>query len=117
LSLSLWAALSPCSPHSNRRDLGGQDWRPSFQAANPDFPRWFINYEVDLTARLSAIKAPALLLWGDADPISPVAVGKRLASSLPRAELHIFSEGTHDLANELADKVAPLIDKHFAKAA
>lgn len=95
--------------------LGAQDWRPLFRAANPGRPQWFIDCEVDLTAKLSAVRAPTLLLWGDADPVSPVAVGKRLAAVLPKAELHVLPGGTHDLANEFAHFVAPLIDRHFAK--
>jgi pimeloyl-ACP methyl ester carboxylesterase len=97
--------------------LGVQDWRPSFRASNPGLPRWFTDYRVDLEPKLSAIQAPALLLWGDADPISPIAVGERLASVLPKAELHVFSGGTHDLANELAAEVAPIIDAHLSKTA
>lgn len=57
------------------------------------------------------------LLWGDADPISPVAVGQRLAALLPQAQLHVFAGGDHDLGHALAHEVAPLIDAHLASAA
>lgn len=97
--------------------LGAEDWRPAFHAANPRLPRWFADYGEDLTPQLAAIRAPALLLWGDADPISPVAVGERLASLLPRATLHVLPGGGHDLANALAGEVAPLIDAHLGRAA
>ncbi len=106
--------LAATSGGINLGDLGAQDWRPAFHAANPTLPLWFSNYKVDLTERLSSIKARTLLLWGDADPISPPLAGERLASLLPRAALHIIEGGTHDLANTLAHKVAPLIDKHLA---
>ncbi len=106
--------LTATSGGINLSDLGAQDWRPAFRAANPTLPLWFSNYKVDLTELLSSIKAPTLLLWGDADPISPPLAGERLASLLPCAELHIIEGGTHDLANTLAYKVAPLIDKHLA---
>ena len=97
--------------------LGGQDWRPSFHEANPLLPRWFSTYREDLSPRLSAIGIPTLLLWGDADPISPVSVGRRLAALLPRAELHVFPGGDHDLAATHAAAIAPLIDEHLAKTA
>ncbi len=98
-------------------DLGARDWRPEFLAANPRLPRWFNSFTEDLAPSLQLVEVPALLLWGDADPISPVAVGERLASLLPRAELHVLAGGTHDLANTLASSIAPLIDEHLAKAA
>lgn len=95
--------------------LGASDWRPEFVKANPSLPAWFSSYRVDLTAHIPSIVAPSLLLWGDADPISPVAVGERLASLLPRAELHVLPLGDHDLGNTMSRTIAPLIDKHFAK--
>jgi pimeloyl-ACP methyl ester carboxylesterase len=55
--------------------LGGQDWRATFQQANPQLPRWFADDQEDLTQRLAELAMPVLLLWGDADPISPVSVG------------------------------------------
>ena len=53
-----------------------------------------------------------LLLWGDADPISPTAVGRHLAAVLPRAELVIVPRGDHALAHDRADEIAPLIERH-----
>lgn len=107
--------LTVTSGGMNLDDLGAQDWRASFQAANPSYPEWFSSYREDLTGRLASITAPALLLWGDADPISPPEVGRRLAALLPQADLHIFHGGTHDLGYFLAEKVAPLIDRHLMK--
>jgi pimeloyl-ACP methyl ester carboxylesterase len=98
-------------------DFGAQDWRPEYLAANPRLPRWFTEFEADLSARLGAIQATTLLLWGDADPISPVALGEHLAKLLPNAQLHVVTGGTHDLAHQHAARVAPLIDAHLARAA
>jgi pimeloyl-ACP methyl ester carboxylesterase len=67
--------------------LGAEDWRSMFLAHNPKLPRWFTDEREDLTDRLGELSLPVLLLWGDADPISPVSVGRRLAELLPRAEL------------------------------
>jgi pimeloyl-ACP methyl ester carboxylesterase len=55
----------------------------------------------------------ALLLWGDADPISSVQAGERLAAVLPNAALHVIPGGGHDLASVHAGLVAPLIDHHL----
>ena len=94
--------------------LGAEDWRPMFQTQNPKLPRWFIEEREDLTGRLGELSLPVLLLWGDADPISPVSVGRRLAALLPRAELIVLKGGTHDLVCDRANEVVPYIEKHLA---
>lgn len=96
--------------------LGAEDWRPAFRAELPNLPDWFTGYHEDLTPKLSSLGMPVLLLWGDADPISPVTVGERLASLLPRAELQVVAGGDHDLACTHAVQVAPLIERHLAGA-
>jgi pimeloyl-ACP methyl ester carboxylesterase len=100
-------------------DLSGSgafDWRPELRRQHPDLPRWFEDERWDLSVRLREISVPVLLLWGDADPISPIAVGERLAELLPDAELVVIAGGTHDLVRKRADEVAPHVDRHLAKA-
>jgi pimeloyl-ACP methyl ester carboxylesterase len=94
--------------------LGAQDWRPMFLTQHPGLPRWFADEREDLSARLGELSLPVLLLWGDADPISPVSVGRRLAELLPRAELVVLHGGTHDLVFDRAAEVVPYIEKHLA---
>ncbi|HEX7645932.1 MAG TPA: alpha/beta hydrolase [Noviherbaspirillum sp.] len=90
------------------------DWRPTFREENPLLPPWFCLYQEDLEAELHKLHMPTLLLWGDADPISPVSVGKHLASLLPWTELRVIPGGDHGFASTRADEIAPLIDKHLA---
>lgn len=92
-----------------------QDWRPEFMIQNPHLPEWFIQDKSNHSAQLTEIKQPVLLLWGDADPISPVAVGRYLAKVLPDAGLHVFEGGGHDLGFTHATQIAPLIDQHLEK--
>jgi pimeloyl-ACP methyl ester carboxylesterase len=94
--------------------LGAADWRPAFRELNPTVPTWFLEEREDLAGRLGGLCCPVLLLWGDADPISPVAVGRRLAELLPRAELVVVEQGTHDLVQERADEILPYIERHLA---
>jgi len=108
--------LTVTSGGVNIAALGGQDWRPAYFEANRSIPAWFAAYGDDMSEAIRTIAAPALLLWGDADPISPVAVGERLKALLPRAELHVLAGGAHNLANAMADRVAPLVDDHLAKS-
>jgi pimeloyl-ACP methyl ester carboxylesterase len=62
---------------------------------------------------MASIAAPVLLLWGDADSISPIAVGRRLLELLPNARLHVVKGGGHDLAVTHADEVAAIIQEHL----
>lgn len=67
----------------------------------------------DISLRLSSISAPVLLIWGDADRISPPAVGERLLSLLPNARLHLVNGGGHDLAVTHAVEAAEIIIGHL----
>lgn len=91
--------------------LGAEDWRPFVRDNYPALPDWFLNYDEDLTDRLYQINMPTMLLWGDADPISPVEVGEKLAACLPHAELHIIEGADHDMGFTHAPQVAVLIDR------
>jgi pimeloyl-ACP methyl ester carboxylesterase len=95
--------------------LGGQDWRPEFLTEYPNVPRWFIDEREDLTDQLAKLTVPVLLLWGNADPISPLAVGHRLAASLPRAEIVVVDGGTHTFIYDRANAVLPDIERHLAQ--
>jgi pimeloyl-ACP methyl ester carboxylesterase len=68
---------------------------------------------VDLTDRIPAIACPTLLLWSDADPISPLAVGEALARRLPRAELVVIPGADHMFARDRAGEVAPHVARHL----
>lgn len=89
--------LSVTSGGVDMGELGATDWRGDYAAAYPQLPRWFIDDHSDLGPRLGELGMPVLLLWGDCDPISPVAVGQRLASLLPQACLRIVPGADHDL--------------------
>jgi len=91
-----------------------EDWRPAMRAAHPGLPDWFASYGEDLAPQLAGLAIPTLLLWGDADPISPVQVGRQLARLQPRAQLHVVPGGDHGLAFTHAGEVAPLIDRHLS---
>jgi len=93
--------------------LGAYDWRPDYAAEYPDAASWILNARPDYTPDLSRVTQPALLLWGDADPISPTAIGQYLRDLLPDARLHVVSGGHHDLAVVHAADVAPLIQAHL----
>ena len=90
------------------------NWREDYQL-NLAVPDWFAVHHSDVSTQLDQIQCPVLLLWGDADPISPVAVGEYLQQKLPKAELFVIAHGQHDLANVYAEQVSRLILAFFAK--
>ncbi|MEA5391031.1 alpha/beta fold hydrolase [Cyanobium gracile UHCC 0139] len=94
-------------------DLGAADWRAGFHTSLSHLPDWFATETTDLSGRLREVAAPTLLLWGDADPFSPVAAGERLAMLLPEARLHVINGGDHDLGRHHAERLAPLVDAHL----
>ncbi len=105
--------LSVTSGGIDVASLGAVDWRPQMAAEDPTLPSWFLDARDDLSAELPGLQIPTLLLWGDADPISPPAVGRRLAALLPRSELIIVPGGEHFLAHERAEEVLPPIERHL----
>jgi poly(3-hydroxyoctanoate) depolymerase len=68
---------------------------------------------VDLTERLGSIDAPTLLLWSDADPVSPLAVADLLASRMKCARRALVSGGSHAFAEERPEEVARAIREHL----
>jgi pimeloyl-ACP methyl ester carboxylesterase len=53
-----------------------------------------------LSRRYGQLDVPALLLWGRQDRVVPLAVGRRLAATLPRAELVVLERCGHLPAEE-----------------
>jgi pimeloyl-ACP methyl ester carboxylesterase len=94
--------------------LGGSDWRTGYRESHPAAARWITEDRPDHTEEIPSITAPTLLLWGDRDPVSPIAVAEHLASLLPNAALRVIPGGTHSLALDDAYEVAARIRDHLA---
>jgi len=78
--------------------------------------RWISTVTEDLSTQFPLTAAPTLLIWGDHDPISPVAVGERLRTLLPHAFLQVISGADQDRAQHHVDRVATLIERHCREA-
>ncbi len=87
-----------------------QDWRQAYQQEYLQYPDWFITAKVDYEAQLTHIQQQVLLLWGDQDLISPVAVGQHLHHIFKKSELYVIQGGEHDFAEQYADEVAIYIN-------
>ena len=94
--------------------LGASDWRADYRRSFPKAASWITDGSATPPLSVERIAAPTLLIWGDKDPISPVAVGRHLAERVPQARLEIVPGGDHDVASTHADLVARLIAKHLA---
>jgi pimeloyl-ACP methyl ester carboxylesterase len=94
--------------------LGGADWRGEYLAEYPDAGRWITEERADHSHEIENLTIPTLLLWGDSDPISPIAVGEHLLSLLPDATLAVVEGGTHSFAGEQPALVARLIAEHLS---
>lgn len=60
----------------------------------------------DLAEQLGAIGAPALVIWGDADPFGPRAAQEQLVRAIERAELVVYEGAGHAMHWEEPARVA-----------
>ncbi|MBC7782890.1 MAG: alpha/beta fold hydrolase, partial [Burkholderiales bacterium] len=70
----------------------------------------------DRRAKLATIKAPVVVVHGDADPLVPLEGGKDLAASIPGAELRIIPGMGHDLPPALYDAITDAISRAAERA-
>ena len=105
--------LAVTSGGVNMAGFGAADWRPDYRKSFPRAAEWITAASASPDLPVENIAAPTLLIWGDADAISPVAVGQHLEKRLPNAHLHIVAGGDHDLATTQPDLVAALVAEHL----
>lgn len=70
----------------------------------------------DRRAKSATIKAPTVVLHGEADPLVPVEGGKDLAATVPGAELRVIPGMGHDLPAALYDEVVGAISRAAERA-
>ncbi|ESQ89819.1 hypothetical protein ABAC460_10985 [Asticcacaulis sp. AC460] len=94
--------------------LGAHDWRPEYRREFPQVADWVIDQRPDVSHDLLNIHQSTLLIWGDNDPISPLAVGRHFEQYLPNARLMVVPGGEHDLIHTRPNDVVDAISTHFA---
>ncbi len=62
--------------------------------------------------RLAGVRAPTLVIHGEADPLVPLAGGEDTAAHIPGARLETIAGMGHDLPLALVDTIADLIAVH-----
>jgi pimeloyl-ACP methyl ester carboxylesterase len=106
--------LTATSGGVDMSEFGVSDWRPDYRKAYPDAATWVTAPGAATHLPVENIRCPTLLLWGSADAISPLGVGRHLQRRLPDARLEIVDGGDHWFANSRPDEIAPLIAAHLA---
>lgn len=105
--------LAVTSAGVNMTQFGASDWRADYRSQFPQAADWIMQHRATAELPVELIEAPTLLIWGDADPISPVTVGLHLESRMPNAKLHVVPGGDHSVASNQAEVVAALIAQHL----
>lgn len=105
--------LAATSGGVNFKAFKHEEWREQYRRDYPDAAHWITTYHIDLTDRLATLHVPTLLLWSDADEISPLSVGEYLARLLPGANLVVIKGGDHMFARDRAAEIAPHIERHL----
>ncbi|HSS32559.1 MAG TPA: alpha/beta fold hydrolase [Solirubrobacterales bacterium] len=80
----------------------------------------FVAPEHDLRAEAGSIAAPSLVVWGRRDPVIPLRIGKKVAASIPGAELVVLDAGHVPYATDpegFASALVPFADAAFATVA
>src|SRR3546814_16547603 len=72
--------------------FGAADWRPAYRAAFPAAARWNETEKPDHTTEIGGIGKDTLLVVGEADAISPGAVGRQPERMMPNAT-HPYTHG------------------------
>jgi pimeloyl-ACP methyl ester carboxylesterase len=69
----------------------------------------------DRSRRVETIRAPTLVVHGDADPLIPVDNGVALAARIPGARLELFEGVGHIPTWEATERLATLVDEFLPR--
>jgi len=72
-------------------------------------------YSQTLPHLLGAVKAPALVVWGDSDKVVPPSTAKRFVEALPNAKLEMIKGCGHCVDMEQPDTLAKLVLNFIAQ--
>jgi pimeloyl-ACP methyl ester carboxylesterase len=93
--------------------FGASDWRADYRHQFSRAADWIMQRSATVELPVELIDEPTLLIWGNSDPISPVAVGLHLERRIPNAKLRVVPGGNHSLGSNKPDAVATLTAEHL----
>ncbi len=83
-------------PERGREALVQRFGSPDYRVLDPEMRKTFVKVvSLDLTDRLSEIKAPTLLFWGAQDTQTPLFMGKLMEEKIPDAGLVVEEDAGH----------------------
>lgn len=91
--------------------LGATDWRAGYAREYPDAALWASEPVGDVSAAMTLMAMPVLLVWATRDPLSPLAVAQHFRSRLPNATLRTIDSDDHWVARTQAAEVAATISR------
>ncbi|MDQ4006190.1 MAG: alpha/beta hydrolase [Actinomycetota bacterium] len=68
---------------------------------------------LDTEARLGALDARALIVWGEDDPFQPAGLAERLGDALPGATVSLLPGCSHYVGEDASETVLPLIGEYL----
>jgi pimeloyl-ACP methyl ester carboxylesterase len=89
--------------------LGATDWRDGYAREYPEAAPWATERVGDLSAAMTLMAMPVLLVWPTRDPLTPLAVAQHFRSRLLNATLRTFDSDDHWVARTRAVEVAAAI--------
>lgn len=113
-----WAVLrGPGFPEDEARDaeLARRTFARGVYRAAPGRQLAAVIASGNRTAALRRVKAPALVMHGEADPLVPVQAGRALARAIPGAELMVIQRMGHALPVSLWPQIIGAIARHAGR--
>jgi pimeloyl-ACP methyl ester carboxylesterase len=98
------------------RDRAAASYDRSFNPAGTARQLAAIMAQPDRTAALGAVKAPALVIHGEADPLVTPSGGEATAAAIPGAKLKLIPGMGHDLPPDLYGEIVGELTTHFQSA-
>jgi len=89
--------------------LGALDWREGYPREYPAAAPWATDRVGDLSAAMTLMAMPVLLVWATRDPLSPLAVAQHMRARFIDATLRTFDSDDHWVARTRAADVAAAI--------
>jgi pimeloyl-ACP methyl ester carboxylesterase len=99
------------------RELAEASWERGYDPGGTARQLHAITAGGNRTRRLSAIKAPTVVIHGTSDPLVRPSNGKLIARSIPGSELVLLEGMGHDLPEPLWPRIVEAIDRNAKRAA
>lgn len=105
--------LFPHAVENARRRHGSADYRDASPVMRQSM---VLALHEDVTPLLPAVKAPTLLIWGEADTATPLCDGQKMARLIPDAGLVTLPGAGHFAFAERWGQCARVLDSFFDRA-